>query len=252
MSDLLQVSEKNGVPVVDSIGIADKLGVEHRATLQLIDKYLFEIEDNFGRVTFEMTPFATEGGMQKRRVAYLTEDQALYVATLSKNTQQVVAFKSDLIKKFQAYRQFVNHVTRPLTPSEIIAQGYALAMKEAEQAKAQLALAENTIKQQAPIVEYAKTVLDADGGIATSIVANDLGKSAVWLHKELKSRGIIWKVGGTWVLTAKYKEKGYAITKTFPYLDSFGQTQTAQHLYWTEAGRHFIHSLFNKGLTKTA
>ena len=129
---------------------------------------------------------------------------------------------------------------------EIIAEGYALALKAAEQYRQQLQLAESTIQKQAPIVEYATRVLDSEGTIPTTVVASDLGRSAQWVNQKLKEKGIIWKVGGVWVLTAKYKDKDYAVTKTFPYTDALGVQRTRQLTYWTEKGRRFVIETLSK------
>ena len=74
---------KDGVAVVDTITIADGVHVEHRAVLQLIRKYLQDFEA-FGRVAFEMQPFETTGGTQKREIAWLTEDQTTLLFTFLK------------------------------------------------------------------------------------------------------------------------------------------------------------------------
>lgn len=141
---------------------------------------------------------------------------------------------------------------QPKSDAERIAEGYKLLMIQVEQVKEQLQLAETTIKQQAPVVEYATKVLSADGGIASSVVADDFGKSAIWLHGKLKEKGAIWKVNGCWILTSKYKDKGYSITKTFPYTDSHGEIKTSHQTYWTEAGRKFIHDFLSEFLPKKA
>lgn len=242
MQNLIQIEEKNGVQVVDSRIIAEELGVEHRATLQVIEKYQDSIESLFGVVAFEMLP-DTLGRMNTPvRVAHLTEDQAIFIAILSRNSEQVVKFKARLVQAFQAARKFI----APLNPAEMKLQVFRMLEQEAESLKVQLQLANSTIKAQAPKVEYCDKVLDSVGAIPSSVVAADLGLSAIKLHRELKSRGVMWLVGGTWVMTAKYKDKGYTITKTHPYTDSLGQSKTSIQTYWTEKGRAFLHNLFNK------
>lgn len=242
MQNLIQIEERNGVQVVDSRIIAEELGVEHRATLQVIEKYQDSIESLFGVVAFEMLP-DTLGRMNTPvRVAYLTEDQAIFIATLSRNSEQVVKFKARLVQAFQAARKFI----APLNPAEMKLQVFRMLEQEAESLKVQLQLANTTIKQQAPKVKYFEEVLDTTTLLPSSVVADDFGKSANWLHEQLKSRGIMWKVGGVWVLTSKYKDKGYTEIKPYPYIDSLGQQKTKNQTYWTEKGRHFLHTLFDQ------
>lgn len=112
-----------------------------------------------------------------------------------------------------------------------------------ETQKRQLQLAENTIKEQAPKVEYHDRVLQGEGLIATNVIAKELGMSAQTLNKKLHEKGVIYKCNGTWVLYAKYQNKGYTDTKTTPYIDSLGRDCSSIHTYWTEKGRLFIHEL---------
>lgn len=239
MQNLIQIEELNGVQVVDSRIIAEELGVEHRATLQVIEKYLSEIESQFGQVAFEMQPGYNNAPV---RFAYLTEDQAIFIATLSRNSEQVVRFKARLVQAFQSARKFI----APMNPAEMKLQVFKMLEQEAESLKAQLQLANSTIKAQAPKVEYFEKVLDATTLMPSTVVASDFGKAANWLHKALKDRGIMWHVGGVWVLTAKYKDKGYAEVKPFPYYDSLGNLKTRNQTYWTEKGRHFLHKIFDQ------
>jgi phage regulator Rha-like protein len=48
-----------------------------------------------------------QGGGNQKKNALLTKKQALFIATLSRNTEQVIAFKAKLVASFAvlAYRQ---------------------------------------------------------------------------------------------------------------------------------------------------
>ncbi|MFO7753182.1 MAG: Rha family transcriptional regulator, partial [Desulfobacteraceae bacterium] len=63
-------------------------GNQHHAVIQLVRNYKEDLED-FGRVAFEMRPFHTEGGIQKREVALLNEHQATLLLTYMKNTESI-------------------------------------------------------------------------------------------------------------------------------------------------------------------
>jgi phage antirepressor YoqD-like protein len=130
---------------------------------------------------------------------------------------------------------------KPLSDAEMRLHVFKQLEQEAESLKEQNKLLETTIKQQAPKVEYVDKVLNAANLITSTVVAADFGKSADWLHKTLKGMHIMWKVGGTWVLTSRYADKGYTQSKTHPYTDSLGQQKTSIQTYWTEKGRAFLH-----------
>ena len=100
---LLPVVHRAEQVLVGSRIVAEFLGVGHKDWLgNTISTHLLAIEDNFGKVCFENTPSGLTN--QPLRYALLTEDQALFVATLSRNTPQVVAFKAALVKTFQKIR----------------------------------------------------------------------------------------------------------------------------------------------------
>lgn len=80
----------------------------HESAIKLIRKHLPYFEE-FGRVHFEIQPFATKGGLQKREVALLNEDHATFLITLFRNTQTVVKFKVRLVKEF---RKAIDEINR--------------------------------------------------------------------------------------------------------------------------------------------
>ncbi len=99
------------------------------------------------------------------------------------------------------------------------------------------------LQESAPKVQYCETVLQSESLIHTTIIAKELGMSAITLNRTLNRLGIIYKSGEAWVLVSKYQNKGYTGTRTHHFTDNHGQLGTQIHTYWTEKGRQFIHSL---------
>ena len=102
---------------VDSVTVAEQCGIEHKAALQLMKTHGAKLEGRFGRVTFEMAPFTTKGGTQKRRIAHLTEDQATAFITLFQNTEKVVDFKFALVAAFSEAKRRLRNA--PMTDEQI-------------------------------------------------------------------------------------------------------------------------------------
>lgn len=84
MNELIKI-HTDGQAVTDSLTIAAGAQVEHAAVMKLIRKYLPDFEA-FGRVGFEIQPFETAGGTQKREVALLNEDQTTLLFTQAAKT----------------------------------------------------------------------------------------------------------------------------------------------------------------------
>lgn len=98
---------------VDSRTIAEGCGVTHKAALQLLASHKAEIENELGRVAFQMAPLATRGGAQEQRVAFLTENQATALITMFRNTKVVVRFKVALSKAYGEAKNRLNQKPRP-------------------------------------------------------------------------------------------------------------------------------------------
>jgi len=110
------------------------------------------------------------------------------------------------------------------------------SLPEALQLAADLAL---KIEQDKPKVEYHDKVLATDNGITTTEIAAELGMSAIALNRTLESMKVQRKVGGRWVLTVAYINKGYDVEVT--HVDDGGKSRHA--MKWSEAGRKLIHEL---------
>lgn len=91
-----------GLPRADSRWIAKQLGVQHKNLLVLIEEHQAEMRE-FGTFAFETRK--TRG--RPERFVFVTEDQAVFLGTLSKNTKAVVAFKVQLVKAFSAARRAI-------------------------------------------------------------------------------------------------------------------------------------------------
>ncbi len=104
MNKLVTIKGKEAF--TNSLSVANGVGTEHRATQQLINRYEKDLKD-FGRVTFEMSPLETKGGVQNIKIYYLNEEQATFLISLMKNTKNVVQFKKELVRQFYAMKQFI-------------------------------------------------------------------------------------------------------------------------------------------------
>lgn len=128
----------------------------------------------------------------------------------------------------------------------------AMMLLQAEEEKERLSVtveAQNTqIKHMAPKAEYTDVVLSAPGTYTSTTIAKELGMSAQAFHYALKNKGIMYPIDNHWVLYAKYQNKGYTRTRTTTRVDHLGKPFTVITTVWTEQGRHFIHSVFNKQL----
>ena len=103
-NEVIPIQTVNGIAVVDSRDMADRLNVEHEALIRTISKYLVEIQAQFGLIEFSVLKTENPYGGRPKRFTLLTEEQCYYVATLSRNTRQVLDFKALLVRSFTDFR----------------------------------------------------------------------------------------------------------------------------------------------------
>ena len=104
------------------------------------------------------------------------------------------------------------------------------------------------LKQSAPKVEFYNTVMTSTSTYTATLIAKELGMSAVTLNKRLHEMGVQYKQRDTWMLYAKYQDQRYHKNTTVTFTGSSGETKTTTQMEWTEKGREFIHQLLNPEL----
>lgn len=203
MENNLVIFTSDKIPVVESTVIAEGVQIEHKAVLQLIRKYLEDFQD-FERVTFEMRPFETAGGTQKREVALLNENQAYLLFTYLKNTETARQLKVRLVKAFSEVR---NQLKDPVGALLAKSKAELLEMAAGIQKENELLTVENE-KLTAKAAEDAPKVEFADGVIAT-------GK-CICLREAIKACGVKPMAGFDWLRSHKfiYKQGNQATQKS--------------------------------------
>ncbi|MBB1150427.1 phage antirepressor KilAC domain-containing protein [Myroides sp. NP-2] len=137
---------------------------------------------------------------------------------------------------------------------ETIAQALNILQKRLDASKQQLQILEgqNTIQREeikilSPKAEYTDKVLQSTSTLTVNQIALELGITSIKLNRILAERKIQYKQGGIWLLTAKYRDMGYAELRTFTSLNQETKEQkTYSNTVWTEKGRLFIHQLLKK------
>lgn len=123
------VIERNGVLVVDSRLIAERLAIAHKNLLATVDKYKQRAERTFGKIAFETRK--SERG-KPERFAWLTEEQATFLMTLSRNTDEVVQCKLELVEAFCKAKRALEEVI-PAQNQEIERLKLELALAQTQE-----------------------------------------------------------------------------------------------------------------------
>jgi len=184
-----------------------------------------------------------------RTVNTITES-GLYSLVLRSNKPQAKVFKkwitSEVLPSIRKNGIYANEQTidQMLENPDVLIQTLQklkTERAEKEHLKYQNELQEAEIMKAVPKVQYFEQVLQSNSTYNTNQIAKELGMSAIGLNNELNNLGIQYKQAGTWLLYAKYQDKGYTKTKTHSFTDNHGNQQTSMSTVWTEKGRLFIH-----------
>jgi anti-repressor protein len=172
MSDLVII--RNGDLVTTTSAIAAGTANTHEAVIRLVRTHQGDFEE-FGGVRFEIEPFETAGGQQKREIALLNEDQATLLITYMRNNVVVRKFKIALVRSFAEMRK---RLASPQIPDFMNPAAAARAWADELEAK-QLAVAkveqlEHQVAEQAPAVAGFERIASADGAMCVTDAAKTL------------------------------------------------------------------------------
>ena len=196
--DLIKIEEVEGELKIDSRLIADSLGIEHRATMQMISAYSDDLEE-YGRVTFQMLPLKTNGGTQNIKVAFLNEQQSTFLVTLSKNTKRAVSVKKKLNDSYYYYRnKSLSEAPKlPTTYKEALLE---LLVKVEENEKLELEL-----QEAQPKIEFHDSVTESETDYSMNETAKILHTGRTRLFKYLRDENIFFGK----LPYQKYQDCGY-------------------------------------------
>ena len=218
--------------------VSEALG--YKDTSQAIRKHIDE-EDKL------MRQFNWSG--QNREMTIINES-GLYSLILSSKLPQAKDFKRWVTNEIlPSIRKHGGYLTPKkieevlLNPDTLIQ--LATTLKEEQEKNAKLTLInkqqEQQIKELQPKATYYDLILQCPDLLSVTQIAKDYGMSGTQLNKKLNELGIQYKHRETWLLYAKYADKGYTSSRTREYPDSKGVIHSRLHTYWTQKGRLFIY-----------
>jgi phage antirepressor YoqD-like protein len=227
----------DGNAVTTSLIIAEGTQNEHASVIKLVRTYLADLE-KFGRVGFEIQPFETPGGVQKREVALLNEQQATLLLTLMRNSEIVVRFKVALVKAF--FDLMTQQKTAPVLPLNDPAFLRSTLLTYTEKV---IAL-EAKVQEQAPKVAALERISAGEKSLTLTQAAKLLGRKRDDVARRMHILGWIYRQNGSWVAHSaairagrlEYKEAhftnedGFEAAKPYCHITPKGLTELAARM----------------------
>ena len=103
MKNIVFLSPNTGEPFTTSDVIAEFAGIQHHTVTRLIQQHEADFKE-FGSLRFEIEVRKRKVGATTAKHYQLNEEQVTLLMTYLKNTEQVRAFKKELVRQFYAMR----------------------------------------------------------------------------------------------------------------------------------------------------
>lgn len=223
------VTMRDGQAFTDSLAVSEGTENEHKAVIQLVRTYLDDF-DSFGRVTFEMRPFATSGGIQTREVAVLNEQQATLLLTYMRNTPVIRDFKRKLVHAF-----FEMAKAKP-DPMAVLSDPVALRGLLAGYTEKVIAL-EGQVAEMEPKVIALNRIADSDGSFSLREAAKACDVPERKFIQALHAKGWIYRhQGGDWLAYSDKTRQGFLTHKLTTVKRLDGSEKTVERVRVTPKG----------------
>ena len=239
----LVYENEKGVDITTSLIVAQVFGKEHNKVCRDIEN--LSCSDSFRVANFGETPYTHPQNGQTYKMYTMTKDGFSFLV-MGYTGEKAGEFKERFINEFNRRESMLKSDDYILMRSMQILQGRIKSI-EADYARVQAENKANieTIKTQAPKVQYVDNVLQSPNTYTSTQMAKELNmRTAEQLHRKLTEKGIMFRQSGQWMLTARYCEKGYTKNRTTVYTCSDGSQGTNTITVWTEKGRAFLHKVF--------
>lgn len=242
MNEIINLENKDGIPVVSSREIAERFGKRHdKLTSEIKRMYsdLIGSTQNGGHPMFMENMYVNEQNNQEYREYLLTRD-GFSLLVMGFTGSEALTWKLKYIDAFNKMEEALQNQGLKKLPTT-----YKEALIELlDQVEKNEVLTEEN-KVLLPKAEYHDDVLNKTDLLTTTIIAKDLGfPSATKLNVLMYENKVIYKnPNGVWTPYANYEwliKDGYADYR------SYTQDKAKPSLQWTEKGRKWILESYEK------
>ncbi len=231
MNELLKIDlNENQEPIISGRELHERLKVKTKYKDWFPRMIEYGFVENIDFVAMAQKRATAQGNETTYTDHALKLDMAKEIAMLQRS------------EKGKEIRQYFIQVEKEYnSPEKIMARALNIANKQLEKLTLVNKQQEQIINELQPKATYYDLILQCKDLLSPTQIAKDYGKSATWLNKTLKDLGVQYQHRNTWLLYAKYADKGYTSSTTHDYTDSQGVIHSRLHTYWTQKGRLFIY-----------
>lgn len=177
----------------------------------------------------------------------IVSEAGLYSLILKSRKPEVKAFKRWITHEvIPAIRKTGGYQVNELTGRELMAK--ALLEAQAVLAEKDTTIAKQTqlIGELKPKADYTDRILQSKSLVTITQIAKDYGMSGAAMNEKLHELGVIYKLGGQWLLYSRYQAKGYTHSETVNITHKDGSGNVRMNTKWTQKGRLFLYGFLKK------
>lgn len=246
MGDLIKTP-----PTIDSREVAKMVGKRHANLIRDIDHYVEVISEN-SKLSFQdffiPRTYKADGNNKTYKRYDITKQGCEMVANKLTGRKGII-FTAEYVKRFNEMEQAdaaaaldSYMIEDPIARAQAWIrerQQYNDAITEVEKSK-------QLIGELKPKADYTDRILNSKSLVSITQIAKDYGMSGKAMNEKLHELGIIYKLGGQWLLYSKYQAKGYTHSETVDITHSDGRADVVMNTKWTQKGRLFLYRHLKK------
>lgn len=246
MGDLAKVPH-----VLDSREVAEMVGKRHANLIRDIENYIEVMGKNskLSSSNFFIERTYKQAGNGKEVKRYDITKKGCEMVANKLTGEKGILFTAEYVERFNEMEQADVAAARdsymiedPIARAQAWIrerQQYNDAVKEVEKSK-------QIIGELKPKADYTDRILQNKGLVTITQIAKDYGMSGKAMNERLHELGIIYKLGGQWLLYSKYQAKGYTHSETVDITHSDGRADVVMNTKWTQKGRLFLYQKLKK------
>ncbi|WP_278831295.1 phage antirepressor KilAC domain-containing protein [Mitsuokella multacida] len=241
MSDLTKVPH-----VLDSREVAKMVGMRHADLMRNISHYVDVISTNAKLRSLDFfieRDYIDKKGESRKRYDITKKGCEMVANKLT--GEKGILFTAEYVERFNQMEE-ADRQPKELTGRELMAK--ALLEAQAVLAEKDTTIAKQTqlIGELKPKADYTDRILQSKSLVTITQIAKDYGMSGAAMNEKLHELGVIYKLGGQWLLYSKYQAKGYTHSETVDITHRDGRGDVKMNTKWTQKGRLFLYEFLKK------
>lgn len=235
---------------LDSREVAKMVGKKHAHLCRDISGYIEAMGQNpklDSDTFFIERSYAAGTGKQYKR--YDITKQGCEMVANKLTGEKGILFTAEYVKRFNEMEQADVAAARDSYMIEDPIERARAWIRERQQyndAITEVEKSKQIIGELKPKADYTDHILQSKGLVTITQIAKDYGMSGKAMNKKLHEMGVIYNLGGQWLLYSRYQAKGYTHSETVDITHSDGRADVVMNTKWTQKGRLFLYQHLKK------